>query len=1396
MFIGSVAASEDNTYNNLTSDSSDIELEVSEKSDFNELSANDGDEVLSASNTIIVDENGGKFNEMNEHNIRNAIQSANAGDTIIICGDYYEHCHLVIDKQLTIKSNVGTKLGPCSNQGTADSGHQGIFYITSKASGTVIEGFNFINDGPMYDDQGYDVLIRQASDVTVRNSNFTTEGSGDAIRLENAANTLIENVSISNCNYGINVINSTDVTISSNSISNNKLAGIEIAGTSSNPLIIYNNITNNAFGIELTSSDQINIMGNYIGYNSKYGVYVNCYVKRIVINGNYFRLNELAEVFNSIEAKNIWVDGGEKLEEINNNYMVGHDERAVYRTGDSNFGVFLGYVFEVNENVVCPVIHYTYGPKQWSDSGYYYLAISNITQVKKGIYSVSIVDPDGNIAKELSSVPVTFYLNKQGTKAAPQEGDVYKTVMMKNGTATVRFYQDDFKESGNVLTAVFPTDGVNFDSKVSKTLAIEDAYIPGTPSNTVLVVSNLNTYPKSNEYLTAKLTDNLGNPIAGEAIVFNINSKKYTVDTDLNGQAKQKVYLTKEGTYSASIIYEGDDVDYLASSAQANVVVKKQTTKIISSNMNMIPKMAEYYSVTLKDASGNAVSNQKITFKVNGKTYTKKTNSKGVAKLKLKFNQNKKTYKISIKFAGTDKYKAVSKTNKILVKYSSKTAKLTVPSVTITPKTSKSYTVMLKDANNKGISKQKLSVKVNGKTYVKKTNSNGKVTIKVKFSSLKTYKVVAKYGGSKIYKKASKTGKIKVAKTTTKITAPAVSALPKESKNYVVSLKANNKVLSKQKLTIKVNGKIYTRTTNSKGQASISVNFASEKTYPVTVSYKGTAIYKASKATGKIIISKSDTELVMYNRTYSKDDSAEYQITLVDNSGNALGGQEIKYKINNNDFTQITDENGKIKLDFTDMNSDSFDIVADYSGSDQYNAVSKTAKITIANRTGVTFIDSDLPNSEIQNILDNVVGGSAVEFLGDYYFDIALKINKSLNIYSNDRTILNAKENNPALMISADDVNISNFVVVGNAGDAIVIDNADNVLINNNSVSNRLDESKIESYVDGSLVIPGYGVTISNSTNVKLLQNYIESFESGIFAQHSSDITVDNNTLRENNYGIKYGFGVADSEIINNIISNCIGLYIMTVPEGPTGYGIFLNNSAVNVTINKNHIFNNFIGISLDANYSTGIVITQNTITDQVLEGIRFNAGYGLAENAVEPHVTDNAIYRNARGPSMMILGEMSANPEGIYGNGLYNDSDKLQLEPNWYGTNQIVTWDYETGFVGYGTMCPRINTSEIKFNEITFNNGSYEIVFYKNGLQASNLPEFDLFATLNWGSDNPVEVNFNVVGGVGSFKFSSADFLSDNNTISITVATLMESTSRVPNIIFSYEVPESEILV
>ncbi|MBE6499175.1 MAG: hypothetical protein E7Z80_01325 [Methanobrevibacter thaueri] len=1432
LFIGSVCAiQENNTLNN------------NNKQILNE----NNNEIPISSNEIIVDEIEKNHNEMNTPTIQKAIDNANDGDTIIINGESYIHCHFTINKKLTIISNKATTLSPCSSK--SSSNHQGIFYLTPKATGTIIQGFNFINDDYILsDNEGYGIYAKGTSNIIIKNCNITTNNIANSIILENTKNTTIENVNTynskngiqiinsqnstiknsktNNCNYGINIINSQQTTIQSNNITKNTIAGIAFSQKSNNLKIIQNNITENLNGINITSPDKIYILNNYISFNNDNGVYVDNNITLIEIKGNFFNQNHKWEIFNDFHVKNLKTNN---IEIITNNYMINYGgagtgdmdrpvwsqvyehkpgtynydaEKDIYiyvGSGGEYYGhqgmMFIQYVFEINEYMYCPNI-YSAPNKVWSQTskyGNFELQLTPIKQIKKGIYTISIINEKGEIATELSSVPVTFYINKIGKTSTPQPGDVYKTVMMKNGTATVRFYNDEFSQTGNVITAVLPTPGVNIDDKISKTLIINDTDIPTKPLNTTITVSNLNTYPNSNQELIATLKDINGNNISGETLTFKINLKTINITTDANGQAKINISESKEGNYTLTVIYPGDgEIDYQATNATANIIIKKHTPLIISSNLNMIPKMAEYYIITLKNENGNPISNKKITFEVNDKTYTGYTDNNGIAKVKLKFNKNKKNYIIKIKFEGSDEYNAVYKTNKIMVKYSSKTIKLSAPTVTIPPKISKYYIISLKDANGKGVSKQKVTVKFNGKKYVKKTNTQGQIKIKIKLSKLKTYRITVSYKGNKIYKKTSTKGKIIISKTTTNIIAPIVSFTPQQLQDYTVTLKANGQVLSKQKLTVNIDGKTYTKTTNDKGQVTISVNFNGEKSYLVSVIYKGNGVYKASKANGKINVYKIITEIEGYNRTFSKDSFSNYEIILKDDSGNALSNQNVSFSYDGRVFTKTTDNEGRANVELVNLSVGSYELVTKFDGSDKYKSVFKTNKIMISNKVNTEFVDCNLPNYLIQRILDACADGCDVEFLGDYYSDVALNVNKALNIYSSNKTILNAKINNSIFNIESGDVNVSGFHLKADCKDAVVINNVEGIVIKDNIISNTLDEAFVQNYSDGVVNMPGYGICVLNSSDVVLYCNTVSLFESGIFIGGSDAVVMDNNTLMENNYGIKYGFGVVNTSIVNNRILNQVGLYILTVPEGPSGYGIFLNNSAVNVTINHNHIAFNHLGISLDANYSTGIVITQNTITDNVLEGIRFNAGYDLAVNAVEPVVSDNAIYRNARGPSMMILGELSANPFGIYANGLYNPYDRLQLDANWYGTNNLVTWDNDTGVVGYGTMCPRINTSNIECN-ISYNSpGNFSIKFYKNGSFDSNLPIFDMFATLN----NLFEVNFNVVNGEGNFVFDASMFNVDNNVIDISVGSLINSTSRVFKVTCSYNVLDSEIPV
>ncbi len=75
------------------------------------------------------------------------------------------------------------------------------------------------------------------------------------------------------------------------------------------------------------------------------------------------------------------------------------------------------------------------------------------------------------------------------------------------------------------------------------------------------------------------------------------------------------------------------------------------------------------------------------------------------------------------------------------------------------------------------------------------------------------------------------------------------------TKNLVITLKdANGKVLAGKKVVIRFNGKNYTRTTDSKGQAKLAITSKTIKVYTATIKFAGDSNYLASSKSVKINI--------------------------------------------------------------------------------------------------------------------------------------------------------------------------------------------------------------------------------------------------------------------------------------------------------------------------------------------------------------------------------------------------------------------------------------------------------------------------------------------------------------------------------------------------------------
>ena len=121
-------------------------------------------------------------------------------------------------------------------------------------------------------------------------------------------------------------------------------------------------------------------------------------------------------------------------------------------------------------------------------------------------------------------------------------------------------------------------------------------------------------------------------------------------------------------TYTATITFAGNS-NYAKSTKSVKVTVKKATPKLTAKAKTFKVKVkTKKYTVTLKNNKGKVMKSTKVTLKVNGKTFTAKTNKKGVATFKITNLKKKGTFKATIKYAGSKYYNKLTKTVKITVK--------------------------------------------------------------------------------------------------------------------------------------------------------------------------------------------------------------------------------------------------------------------------------------------------------------------------------------------------------------------------------------------------------------------------------------------------------------------------------------------------------------------------------------------------------------------------------------------------------------------------------------------------------------------------------------------------------------------------------------------------------
>ena len=390
-----------------------------------------------------------------------------------------------------------------------------------------------------------------------------------------------------------------------------------------------------------------------------------------------------------------------------------------------------------------------------------------------------------------------------------------------------------------------------------------------------------------------------------------VNSHDDDLDNCLDNNALKGTYEDSYGQVQASddvvaIDEASDDNDVLSVSNDDKLSASpaKISSKLDVSDTHYA-KSATYFKVTLKDTDGKAISNQKISLKVNGKTYSGVSGKDGVASIKTAALA-KGSYLLALRFAGNSQYSASSLSKKVRVLSSLSGSDVT----RYYGKVSK-YSVKFWK-NNDALAKTKVKFKVNGVTYTKTTNKNGVAELPI---NLAPGKYVITVSNPYTKEKLSSKYISKKDSTTLKYGSAGKYIALKKKGSFTVTLKSKHNVLIKgKKVTFKYNNKKVTAKTNSKGKATITIPVLSKGIYSIRYSFSGDKFYAGSSGSSKLYVgTKQTAKLSAGNLVMKYKDGSSYKVTVKDQSGKLLKNVKVKFTINGRSYVHKTNSAGVAK---------------------------------------------------------------------------------------------------------------------------------------------------------------------------------------------------------------------------------------------------------------------------------------------------------------------------------------------------------------------------------------------------------------------------------------------------------------------------------------------------
>ena len=385
--------------------------------------------------------------------------------------------------------------------------------------------------------------------------------------------------------------------------------------------------------------------------------------------------------------------------------------------------------------------------------------------------------------------------------------------------------------------------------------------------------------------------------------------------------------------YAHKALYQNSGSVSYADFSNAVVCLKAFTFDfgIITQDMVKIYKNDSMFEAKIGEA------NKIIFFEVDGINHTCLSDENGVAKLEIDLNPG--NYTIRTRYANFTAENNIEVLPTLIAKdlvkrYGDKSK----------------FLITLIDTAGNPVANANISMKIDGISYSRPTDKNGKASLDINQKPGK-YVLTAvdsitglemSYDITVLQPKKS-TPKIVANKKTFKITT--------KTKKYAIALKDNaGKPIGNGKVTLKVGGKTYKATTNSKGKATFKITGLSKKgSYKATVAYNGNIMYNKATKTVKISVIKETPKLTAKAKTFKKSvKTKKYPVTLKTSQNRAIKNAKLSLKVNGKTYFSKTNAKGQATFKITKLaKKGNYGALVKYAGSKYYNAQTVKAKITV-----------------------------------------------------------------------------------------------------------------------------------------------------------------------------------------------------------------------------------------------------------------------------------------------------------------------------------------------------------------------------------------------------------------------------------------------------------------